>query len=315
MPRRRRLFVPGGTYHVIQRGVNRRSIFVANAERERFLSFLSELPGRFGHRIQAYCLMDNHVHLAVQSGCQPLGNALRSLFGRYAQWFNRRHRRSGHLFQSRHKAILVQSDGYVVELVRYIHLNPVRAGIVTRPERYRWSSHRSYIDGDPPDWLETRVALGVFSSRLATARNRFAQFVEEGIRRRTMLDFSRGNVKHQDALAPDGYLTEINAEGERRLLFAKTVELEAAEARLSLAMQLPPEDLCARNRCERATAVRDAMAYLARWGADWRICDLARRYRRTEAALSQGATRFAHRLETSGELRTLIWAIQRGEME
>ncbi|RMF14234.1 MAG: transposase, partial [Candidatus Dadabacteria bacterium] len=209
MPRKPRQHVPGGIYHVIQRGVAQRKIFTRRGDQDKFLDILGEIPARYGHRIHAYCLMNNHVHLAIQSGDQPLGRAMQSLFGRYGQWFNRTRNRSGHLFQDRHRAILVDRDAYLNELIRYIHLNPVRVGAVDRPEEYPWSSHRHYLSGAGPEWLTTDMVLGAFSTQRNAAVAAFQSFVHEGIGQSVQLDFKRGNSRKQAVLAPDGFAEAV----------------------------------------------------------------------------------------------------------
>lgn len=302
MPRRRREFVPGGYYHVIQRGVNRRKIFTQPGDQERFLEGLQGLVERFGHRVHAYCLMPNHVHLALQCGELPLGNALRSLFGRYAQVYNRQNKRSGHLFQERHKAILIGSDAYLVELVRYIHLNPVRARLVRRVEQWPWSSYRAYVGKQPaPSWLTTQTVLGTFSDRRGRAQVAFCEFVAAGQKSTSDLDFKRGNSQAYDALAPDGYLTKILAKGDRRT--AKRRDWRKTVAAVCAYVGVKPADLEKPGRARKPALARGALAYMARQGADWRIKDLVEQFNRDQAVLSLAATMFERRLAENKALR------------
>ena len=125
MARKARAEVEGGLYHVIARGNNRRRIFDAPADYEKFLSLLTRLKVRLPFFLYAYCLMTNHVHLLIERQAHTIGRIMHRVLTGYSQYYNRRYRRVGHLFQGRHKAILCQSDRYLAELVRYIHLNPV----------------------------------------------------------------------------------------------------------------------------------------------------------------------------------------------
>jgi REP-associated tyrosine transposase len=159
-----RVELTGAVYHVIARGNERKAIFRDDRDREIYLERLAECRERFRLRVLAYCLMSNHIHVAVERGPFPLSRAMLALHSFYAQRFNSRHRRSGHLFQGRYRAFLVQDDKYLFALLRYIHLNPVRAGMVDRPESYSWSSDRCYRSGRGPDWLDLDVALGRLSS-------------------------------------------------------------------------------------------------------------------------------------------------------
>jgi len=143
MARKHRLYLPGALYHVMLRGNNGQRIFNDNEDRSCFMGFIAEGIGRYGHRIHAFCLMVNHVHLLIQMGETALSKVMQNISFRYTRWMNRRHHRIGHLFQGRFRVILCDADAYLLELVRYIHLNPVRAGLVEAPDGYSWSGHRA----------------------------------------------------------------------------------------------------------------------------------------------------------------------------
>lgn len=145
MSRKARAEVAGGLYHVITRGNNRRQIFNAPADYEKFLSLLAVQKSKLPFFLYAYCLMTNHVHLLIERQADTVGRIMHRVLTGYSQYYNGRYRRVGHLLQGRHKSILCQSDRYLSELVRYIHLNPVRAGMVKRPEQYNYSGHRAYL--------------------------------------------------------------------------------------------------------------------------------------------------------------------------
>lgn len=180
MARKPRLHLPGGLYHVILRGNARQNVFFIPADRAFFYDLFSEGVTRFGYRVHAYCLMTNHVHLALQAGEQSLSQGMQNLSFRYTRYLNTRLERSGHVFQGRFKAYLVDQDAYGLELMRYIHLNPVRARMVKTPEAYRWSSHRAYLGEQPLPWLTTDWVLAQFGASMGIARRRFAAFVMAG---------------------------------------------------------------------------------------------------------------------------------------
>ena len=165
MARKPRVHYPGALYHVILRGNGGQTIFFDDKDRTRFYFLVQEGIERFGHRIHAFCLMTNHVHLAIQVGRSRFLESCRILAFRYTRWVNWRQSRSGHLFQGRYKAVLVDADAYLQELTRYIHLNPVRAGMVKEPEDYLWSGHRAYLGLETIPWLTTEWVLGQFSER------------------------------------------------------------------------------------------------------------------------------------------------------
>lgn len=177
MARKPRLHIPGGIYHVILRGNARADVFFDPADRTRFHSLLAEGSVRFGYGILAFCLMTNHVHLALRAGRLPLSAGMHNLDFRYTRHINRQHGRVGHLFQGRFGAFLVDGDAYLLELVRYIHLNPVRAGLVIDPADYAYSSHRAYLGRSDVPFLHTEPVLRLFDSEPAGARRRYAEFM------------------------------------------------------------------------------------------------------------------------------------------
>jgi len=182
MARPLRIEFSGALYHVTSRGDRREPIYDDDKDRLTFLSVLEEVVNRFNWLCHAYCLMTNHYHLVVETPEGNLSKGMRHLNGQYTQASNRRHGRTGHLFQGRFKGILVDKDSYLLELTRYVVLNPVRAGMVKHPGMYLWSSYRAMMGEAPsPHWLATDGLLSQFGSRRNDARRRYEKFVMEGI--------------------------------------------------------------------------------------------------------------------------------------
>ena len=288
-------------YHVIQRGVARRKIFTRKGDEAKFLDILGDVAQRYGHRIHAYCLMNNHVHLAMQAGDQPLGRAMQSLFGRYGQWFNRTRKRSGHLFQDRYRAILVDKDAYLSELVRYIHLNPVRVGAVGKPEAYRWSSHRHYLSDSGPEWLVTDLVLGTFSTRRAAAVRQFDLFVRQGIHKTVQLDFKRGNTKKLAALVPDGYAEAVHRRGQQ--ISEVDLTMEQAIHKVSEILDLKPADLGKPNKLRRPALGRAMLAYAGLQTGRWTLAELGRSLNRDTSSLSHASRRFEAKLNNDTQVQ------------
>jgi REP element-mobilizing transposase RayT len=178
MPRPARPNVAGGLYHVIQRGNNRQRIFFEEADRRAFLDRLQRCLRECACRVHAYCLMSNHLHLLVETEQPNLSVFSQRLFGGYTKWANRTHRRVGHLFQGRFTSSMVEEDPYLLQLSRYIHLNPVKARLVRQPEDYPWSSLRAYLPkARGPSWVHTATTLAYFGG----SRWRYLAFVREGL--------------------------------------------------------------------------------------------------------------------------------------
>lgn len=179
--RRPRLHVPGACYHVTLRGNHRQDIFFDDDDRLRLDSYVAAALERVGARIHAYCWMTNHIHLLIQVADTPLGAFVQRIATRYARAVQARVPTTGHLFQNRYHALLVDVDRYFVGLLRYIHLNPVRAGLVTDPAGYRWCSHRAYLGLESVQWLTTEFGLRMFGAEAEGARAGYESFVMRGI--------------------------------------------------------------------------------------------------------------------------------------
>jgi REP element-mobilizing transposase RayT len=214
MARPLRIEYPGALYHVTSRGDRQEPIFDDDQDRRAFLNLLGDVVSRFRWRCHAYCLMGNHYHLMIETPEANLTKGMRHLNGVFTQWSNRRHRRSGHLFQGRYKAILVDRDSYFVELARYIVLNPVRAAMVKHPRQWAWSSYGATVGTSPaPAWLSIDNALAMFANRRATARRKYQQFIEEGMGTESIWNDLRGQIY----LGDDDFVAEMRGklgEGE-----------------------------------------------------------------------------------------------------
>jgi putative transposase len=182
MARPLRIQFAGALYHVISRGNERKPIVRDDADREKRLDWLRRTVETYGWQLHAFVLMTNHEHLFVQTPEPNLSAGMQYLNGSYTSYFNRRHRRSGHLFQGRFKGHLIEEEGYFLEVSRYIHLNPVRARMVRRPDDYRWSSYLGYVRARRAvDWVSYDQVLGEFGRDRTAARRAYGQFVRAGV--------------------------------------------------------------------------------------------------------------------------------------
>jgi putative transposase len=184
MPRRARLDAPGTLHHVIVRGIDRRRIVDDVADRKNFVERLGQLAADTETSIYAWALMTNHAHILLRSSEIGLSGFMRRLLTGYAIYYNRRHRRWGHLFQNRYKSIICDEDAYFKELVRYIHLNPLRVKMVkslTKLERYRWSGHGALMGKIQNDWQNRDYVLKWFGQKEGTAKKAYRDYVAKGI--------------------------------------------------------------------------------------------------------------------------------------
>ena len=182
MARPLRIEFEGAVYHVTSRGNERKDIFFDKEDREKFFEYLELTKTRYKVVIYGYCLMDNHYHLLVETTQPNLTRFMRDLNGHYTIYFNRRHKRFGHLFQGRYKAILVDKETYLLELSRYIHLNPVRAKITAKPESYAYSTMKYYLaPATAPAWIDMDFILSQFGRKQAKQTSAYKQYVYDGV--------------------------------------------------------------------------------------------------------------------------------------
>lgn len=195
MARPLRIEYSGALYHVTSRGNDKKAIYKDDADRETFLDVLDRVNKKYHWYCHAYCLMNNHYHLVIETPDGNLSAGMRQLNGIYTQSFNRRHGRVGHLFQGRFKAVLIQRESHLLEVCRYVVLNPVRAKAIKKPEEWQWSSYKGTAGLTRPHAaLTSQWILGQFSDRVATARNRYMEFVNAGIGEKTIWEGVKGQI-------------------------------------------------------------------------------------------------------------------------
>jgi len=208
MARSLRIEYPGALYHVTSRGNAQADIYLGDSDRELFLATLAGTISRFGWLCHVYCLMSNHYHLLIETPGANLALGMRQLNGVYTQRFNRSHDRVGHLFQGRYKAILVERDAYLLELCRYVVLNPVRANMVKDIRQWPWSSYPAMIGASAcPSWLSINWLLSQFGNQRGRCREQYVRFVEEGINKKRIWD----SLNQQVYLGNDDFVDRIKS--------------------------------------------------------------------------------------------------------
>ena len=303
MARPPRLQFPGAVYHVTARGNEQRPIFRDDLDRLEYLDRIAHYRERFRFQLLAYCLMTNHVHLAVRSGAVPLSRVMAGLQSSYSQWFNRRHARVGHLFQGRYKAFLVQEDRYLLALIRYVHLNPVAAGIVETASGYSWSSDRYFRRGTGPAWLDLDAVLPALGSNRQSAARRYVELVDGPSLLPSYEDLGAIEqvVKGDESFALDRFEAERQLEPPLRGLSEdRLIEVVARTRGLTKTEMIGPQQggSIAFARC--------LAAYVARRVSRISVRRLARRFRRDDSAFVRPIAKLEKRLESDGLLRAQI---------
>jgi len=307
MARKPRIHIPGGVYHVMLRGNGGQKIFFGEGDYARFYLLLQEGTARFSYQVHAFCCMGNHIHLAIQVGNTPLAKIIQNVSFRYTRWINRRKRRIGHLFQGRYKAVLVDRDSYLLALTRYIHLNPVRAGMVQKPIDYPWSGHRAYLGKETLPWLSTEEVLSRFSKSRSTARKRYQEFVSEGMKEGHREEFHRGRAEAAEAgiLGDDRFIEKVlrqNRESDSR-----KIPLGRLVSRVLKDYELKSEQLAVLGRNRKAAEARAVVGYLSVQTESATLTEVAKRFRRDVTTLSKGVQRVAERAAKSEAESQRLW--------
>ena len=197
MPRQARLDTSGALHHIMVRGINQSGIFEDGQDKIRFLERLGQRVTEARASVYAWALMDTHAHILFKSGQQGISSVMRKVLTWYAQYYNHRHNRRGHLFENRYKSILCDEDRYLLALVRYIHLNPVRAGLVmtlTQLESYPWSGHGTIMGKTRHDWMDIAYVLAQFGDRRKAAQEAYRNFIGEGMGMGVVPELTRGGL-------------------------------------------------------------------------------------------------------------------------
>jgi len=288
MARRPRVFAAGLLYHVIVRGNQRRKTFRCDEDYKDYLDRLEKYRAKFHVRIYAYCLMPNHVHLLVETGSTPLAKFMQGLQQSYTQHFNRSYRKVGHLFQGRYKAIICERDKYLLALVRYIHLNPVRAKLATRPERYAYSGHNSYMTNGTGKIVEVTPILKLLGGKKA-----YERFVLEAIGENHNEAYYA--VEDQRFLGEKGFGEEISRDTEQNEERKAKKLIETTFKEIARRVDTTPELLRGKDRrWDISTKRAEAVAFLVReYG--YKVSEVAKYLRRDQANISTMLSRLSAR--------------------
>ena len=300
MARRPRLFAPGVLYHVIVRGNQRQKTFTAESDYQAYIERLARYRKKYDYVLHAYCLMPNHVHLLVESSAQPLAKFMQGLQQSYSQYFNLRHRKTGHVFEGRYKAILCQKDQYLLQLIRYIHLNPVRAGMVRSPKRYRYSGDHVYLQGKATETIDPATVLSMLGGKQA-----YRRFVQDGLREGHKEEYYA--VEDQRFLGAEGFgarLLKKEAGLSGKKLTRRSIETVARE--LAKLLKVDVQALRSPDRGWAISKARTIAAYVLVRRLGYRLSDVAAYFGRDMATLATLLARLSDRVQANDTVRREI---------
>jgi putative transposase len=329
MPRQARIDAPGALHHIIVRGIERRKIFDDDEDRYDFLTRLGGVLEQTRTACYAWALIPNHFHLLLQTGTCPVATVMRRLLTGHAIGYNRRHGRHGHLFQNRYKSILCQEKTYFLELVRYIHLNPLRAGLVKDLDAlatFAFAGHGVIMGKHHQSWQHSNQVLARFDRRIKAARSRYETFVAEGIGQGKRADLTGGglirskggwaavkamrkanvHVKSDERILGDGdFVAQILAQADEALekkyaLKANGMDLQCIAERVAKLCDMPVESLWLEGRYRSLVYARSLLCFWAVRELGVGMASLARRLNISTAAVSKSVKRGAEIAKKEG---------------
>ena len=295
MARKPRLFAPGILYHVIVRGNQRQKTFAKDGDYQVYLEKLAQYRQRYGVTIYAYCLMPNHVHLLLECSGSPLGKFMQGLQQSYTQYYNRTYRKVGHLFQGRYQAILCQKDAYLLELVRYIHLNPARSKLVASAGKYPYSGAQAYRSGKPTVIVDPRPVLKVIGGISG-----YRKFVQEGLREGHKEEYYE--VEDQRFLGKGEFGEGLRREYEQEERAKRKRSLSQVIAEMAKALKVRPEVLRVRGRARGASRQRTLMAYVLVRRGGYGVKEVAEYFGRDPTTISSLLSRYEQKMQGQVEL-------------
>ena len=282
MPRRPRLHVPGGFYHVTLRGNHRQAIFFRDSDRARLDETVAESLDLLAARLHAYCWMTNHLHLLVQISNLPLGKLIQRIASQYARTTQAALQTTGHFFERRYHAVLVDADSYLLTLLRYIHMNPVRAALVSRPGDYQWSSHLEYAGRRSQTWVTTEMALAILSPDRSKARSRYLELLAQPDELRWGVGLLEPHRDNAFVLGSDEFLAGVVAGGRQP---RTTKDLDQLFAECRRRFNVTAEDLVSPSKCRSLSAARAWLSHAALAERAATVTEVARKLGRTETAI------------------------------
>lgn len=315
MARPLRIEYEGALYHVTARGNERKPLYREEYDYQKFLDILSALSQRFGVIIHGYVLMGNHYHLLIETPRGNITKAIHYLNATYSGYFNRKYNRAGHLFQGRYKGLLIEKERYLLTVSRYLHLNPVRAGLVKKPEEYRWSSYPAYTGRVRREkWLTYEWILGQYSGDIEKARRMYKVFIEEGL---TLNKNPFEQMKAGLIVGSEGFVEEIKKKLKLKRIreipdsreFTRSISYEEVMALVAKRFGMSVQELLKSGK--RNNLSRRICLYLLRNKTDMSNEEIARDFGIGYTAVSQAASRLRRDMMKDKTLRKTIQEIER----
>lgn len=313
MPRKPRIEFPGAVYHVFARGNRKQKVFHLDYDYAKYHKLMYEYKERYKYRIYAFALMPNHVHLLIETGETPLSTVMQGIQQSYTQYYNTKYKQVGHVFQGRYRALLCDKDKYLLELIRYIHLNPVRAKIVEDIKTYTWTGHIDFIRRRPISVVDTDFVLAQFSPQYYEARNLYVRFIADGMHLdseslKTMLH----NPDYEDREKP---LSQLVKHEECRQNPIVKPSLEVIEKIICKINNISPSLLRSNSKISPVCRSRHSFCYIAKIIGGHKIKVIAKHLNISEASVSIAVRREDRRIEEEITHRRVMQKLKKELLE
>lgn len=307
MPRKKRTHYYKAFYHAMMRGNHRQAIFFNDNDRIKFYNYLADVVNVYDCRIHIFCLMSNHLHMVIEVGHIPLSKIMQNVISRFARYQNKQQNRKGHLCEGRYCAIPIQNEKYLLELCYYIHHNPVKAGIVSSIDDYRWSSHYGYSLIETIPWLTTEFVLKVIKKNSITGDMHYQNFIRNAEKNYTTPSFcifdDNGELIICDAMNLSGLrLREIQL---IKLSLEKIIEV------ICEFMQIPIEHLSSPSLNQKIVLARNMVTYFAHYRANYKLIDIAYALQRGVDSISKTTHKTLKLLNSNYQLKNLFITLER----
>ncbi|MFK7892127.1 MAG: transposase [Granulosicoccus sp.] len=312
MARKPRIHFRGAVYHVILTGLNTQTIFKTVSDRKTWLTLVQDGVDRFGHQVHGYCLEREFVQMAIEVDDTPLSKIMQNLSFRYTRYFNSARNREGALFHGRYKAIVVDADTYLTDLVRHIHNTPVRSGKAADAAAAKWTSHHAYLDPDQsPAWLTTSRVLSEFSGSDKKSRTAFGKFVKAGMKEGESVDFTKGS--HEGRIIGDKRFARKALKPVKPVV--APVTLDHLVKRVCQHEGLREAHITDHSRARRGSRIRQAITYLAIEMNVATLSDMSQRFNRDLTTMSRNQRYFREKLAEDADLQKYVRSLKRTSLK
>lgn len=304
MARKPRLHFPGAFFHVILQGNGHQQVFLDDTDRTRLLLLIQEGIEKFGHRVHAYCLLPTRLQLVVEVVDVPLSQIMQQLGFRYTRWFNDWHEQVGHLFQGRYKAILINPENYLLDLVRSLHLAPIHAGLADDPIHFPWSSHRAYCQREQVIWLSKERTLLQIDESGIRALMKFHGYVNEGLTDASLSDFSRGGNVDPRILGDEEFVRGVMKLSRQK--YRPKIRPEKVQQAVLGKFGISFEEVAAPGKNRACAEARAFLAWLYQVSGCDTLTSLADQLGRDVSSLSSAVRRLQIRSKQDEEVQQLF---------